>query len=274
MVGTGRSAIHCALVAYQQVGAIHCAPTGNGKMQLDFQQDYWEEQLLHPDWYIRLEDELRMLFFPVVHHDAQLKVFRNQVYELIARMVEEKRLPIAIDGPNLDGERKPVGSIVIHHTEEEPEISLGRLSAIGLIRQYAYQYLEDNVLGHRVRGRPIWSGHFREGKMVFFAYHWLVRPDGTAERLLEDAYIGWHAGNWEINTKSVGIALSGNYENAVPPLRQIEAIVQLMKERYPHVSGTNIIGHREVPGVRESVTCPGAYFLRGWKETLLQKLQE
>jgi hypothetical protein len=243
-------------------------------MQLDFQQDHWKEQLLHIDWYIRLEDELRMLFFPVIHHDAKLKAFRNKVYELVARMVEEQRFPIAIDGPNLDIERKLVGTIVIHHTEEVPEISLGRLSAIGLIRQYAFQYLQDNVLGHRVKGQPIWSGHFREGNMVFFAYHWLVRPDGTAERLLEDQYIGWHAGNWEVNTKSIAIALSGNYENAVPSLRQIEAVATLIHKHYPSLSREHVIGHREVPGAKESVTCPGACFLNGWKEILLQQLQE
>ena len=246
------------------------AVSSNNKMQLDFQRAYWEERLLYPDWYVRLEDELQSLFFPVIHHDLQLKAFRNKVYELVAEMVEEKRLPLASNGPNLDAQRRPLETIVIHHTEEAPGISLGKLSAIGLIRQYAYQYLADNVLGYQVRGQPIWSGHFREGAMVFFAYHWLVRPDGTRERLLEDSYIGWHAGNWEINTKGIGIALSGNYEDATPPLAQIEAVANLINEHYPYLSHEHMIGHREA---REDVTCPGAYFLNGWKETLLQKMQ-
>ena len=52
-------------------------------MNLDFQREYWESSLQYPDWYIRLEKELRQLFFPVVHNDPRLKAFRNKVYDLI-----------------------------------------------------------------------------------------------------------------------------------------------------------------------------------------------
>lgn len=235
-------------------------------MELDFRRAEWESRLTSLDWYIRVEDELRRLFFPVVHHDAQLKAFRHKVYELVAELLESKRLPLAERGPDLDRERRPVDSIVIHHTEEEPGIRLSKLSAIGLVRQYAFQYLADDVLGRHVRGEPVWSGHFRQGEMVFFAYHWLIRPEGTAERLLEDTAIGWHAGNWAVNTSSIGIALSGDYETNTPPYAQIEATARIISEYYPHVDKGCISGHREVTG---GVTCPGAYFLHGWKQTLL-----
>lgn len=238
-------------------------------MSLNFQRAYWESRLRLPDWYNHLEDELNRLFFPVVHHDAELKAFRNQVYALIANLLERDEMPLAATGLDLDAERKPVDTIVIHHTEEDPSISLGRLSAIGLVRQYAFQYLANNVLGHTVRGQPIWSGHFRQGRMVFFAYHWLIRPDGTAERLLEDRAIGWHAGNWEMNTRSIGLALSGNYETTPPPLVQIEAAAQVIRTHYTQVSPGHIIGHREV---REGITCPGSGFLGGWKDVLLERM--
>ncbi len=238
-------------------------------MELDFQRDYWESRLQWSDWYIRLEDELRQLFFPIVHNSPQLKSFRHKVYALIAELLQNDRLPLAQNGQNLDLERKAVDTIVIHHTEEEPTMQLGTLSAIGLVRQYAFQYLADDVLGNSVRGKPIWSGHFRAGKMVFFAYHWLIRPDGVAERLLEDAYIGWHAGNWEINTKSIAIALAGNYEEETPPTAQIEAAAQVIKEHHPHVARTHIAGHREVT---QGISCPGANFLDIWKGMLLQSV--
>jgi hypothetical protein len=238
-------------------------------MNLDFQREYWESSLQYPDWYTRLEKELRQLFFPVVHNDPQLKAFRNKVYSLVEELLAGDKIPLAESGPDLDRERQPVDTVVIHHTEEDPAISLGKLSAIGLVRQYGFEYLENKSPGERVEGRPVWSGHFREGKMVFFAYHWLIRPDGRAERLLEDAYIGWHAGNWEVNTRSVGIALSGNYEEAIPPIAQIEAAAKVIGENYPRAS---ILGHREVR--QEAIlTCPGAYFLTNWKETLLQEVQ-
>jgi len=238
-------------------------------MELDFRRAEWESRLTSPDWYIRVEDELRRLFFPVVHDDAQLKAFRHKVYELVAELLESKQLPLAERGPDLDRERRPVDNIIIHHTEEEPGIGLGKLSAIGLVRQYAFEYLAGDVLGRHVRGEAVWSNHFRQGEMVFFAYHWLIRPDGTAERLLEDTAIGWHAGNWAVNTSSVGIALSGNYEANTPPHAQIEATARLIREYYPQVDKGGIAGHREVTG---GVTCPGAYFLQGWKQTLLDRV--
>lgn len=238
-------------------------------MHLDFKREYWINKLQHPDWYVRLEAELRQLFFPLVHHDSQLKAFRNQVYALVAKLLANQRIPLAASGPDLDTERKAIDTIVIHHTEEEPAMRLDKLSAIGLIRQYAFQYLENNVLGYPVRGQPIWSGHFREGQMVFFAYHWLIRPDGTTIRLLEDRYIGWHAGHWDTNTRCIGIALSGNYEEDTPPLTQIVATAQVIRNNYAQVHKSRIIGHREV---REGVTCPGAYFLNGWKKSLLETM--
>jgi hypothetical protein len=235
-------------------------------MDLDFQRADWESRLTWPDWYMRVEDELRRLFFPVVHHDAQMKAFRHKVYELVAELLESKRLPLAERGPDLDRERRPVDTIVVHHTEEEQGIGLGKLSAIGLVRQYAFQYLEDNVLGRHVRGEAVWSGHFRQGEMVFFAYHWLIRPDGTAERLLADTAIGWHAGNWAVNTSSIGIAVSGDYETDTPPYAQIEATARIIREYYPGVASESIVGHREVAA---GITCPGVYFLHGWKQPLL-----
>jgi hypothetical protein len=236
-------------------------------MNLRFERKYWEERLTYSDWYVRLEEELRTLIFPVVRADPALKRFRHQVYELVEEWLESGKLPLAPTGPELDGEKRPIDTIVIHHTTEEPDIRLSKLSAIGLVRQYALQYLANNVLGYAVRGEPIWSGHFRQGKMVFFAYHWLVRPDGTAERLLEDSYIGWHAGNWLVNTRSAGIALSGDYEQSEPPPAQIEATARLIREHYPQVASANILGHCEVVG---GTTCPGPLFLQGWKRAFLE----
>jgi N-acetylmuramoyl-L-alanine amidase len=239
------------------------------QMHLNFEREYWASKLQHPDWYIRLEAELKQHFFPVVHNNPELKAFRNNVYDLVAGMLVSKSIPLTERGPDLDTERKAIDTIVIHHTEEEPAMSLDKLSAIGLIRQYAFQYLENNVLGYPVRGQSIWSGHFREGQMVFFAYHWLIRPDGTALRLLADQYIGWHAGHWDTNTRCIGIALSGNYEEDIPPFAQIFATAQVIRNHYAQVQKSRIIGHGEV---REGVTCPGRFFLNGWKERLLETM--
>ncbi|HEU5380071.1 MAG TPA: peptidoglycan recognition family protein [Ktedonobacteraceae bacterium] len=235
----------------------------------DFQRAYWENRLRSPDWYVQLEHELSAYIFPVVHDDPQLKTWRHQVYGLVGAMLERDKIPLAQAGPDLDCERQEIDTVVIHHTEEDPAISLTRLSAIGLLRQYSLHYLENAVLGRQVRGEPVWSGHFRQGKMVFFAYHWLIRPDGTAERLLEDSAIGWHAGAWDVNTRSIGLAFSGNYEHTAPPMAQIAAATRVIKENYPSGVQKHILGHCEV---HCAATCPGEHFLSEWKEQLLRQL--
>lgn len=232
----------------------------------DFQPDYWATRFRAPNWYRQLEPELAGFIFPVVHDDPQIKAWRHQVYTLAGELLERGEIPLAANGPDMDHERQTPDTIVLHHTEEDPHISLAKLNAIGLLRQYGLHYLENNVLGRDVTGEPVWSGHFRQGRMVFFAYHWLVRPDGACERLLEDHAIGWHAGNWEINTRSIGIAISGNYEHATPPAEQIAATADLIRTQYPSITPARVLGHCEI---NPQATCPGDRFLSGWKEQLL-----
>lgn len=233
-----------------------------------FQLASWAHKLRQPDWYLLLEYELSSFIFPTIHDDPQLKTWRNQAYSLVGTMLEHGEIPLAQSGPDLDSERQPLDAVVLHHTEEDAHIPLAKLNAIGLLRQYALQYLEGNVLGNSVKGQAVWSNHFRQDSMVFFAYHWLIRPDGTCERLLEDPAIGWHAGNWQINTRSIGIALSGNYEHSTPPPAQIAAAARLIRTHYPFIAPSRLLGHCEV---NTQATCPGDCFLNGWKQHLLSE---
>jgi hypothetical protein len=234
-------------------------------MKKIFNTIFWEENLRYGDWYIRLEKELKDIFLPL-QDDEERREYRHKVYDLVGKMLQTSQIPLAINGPNFDKERKLIDSIVIHHTKEKSDIELDTLSGIGFIRQYALDYLNNNVLGYTVYGKPIWSGHFYKNKQVFFAYHWLVRSDGFVERLLQDEYIGWHAGNWDINTSSVGIALSGNYEQIIPPNVQLHAVKNLISTYYPQIEKEKIIGHCEV---YKNTICPGKKFLIHWKKQLL-----
>lgn len=231
----------------------------------DKQMELWKQQLRHPDWYIRLEDYLRSTIFPVVHDNPELKIERHRFYELVEEMLQNDEIPLAETGPDLDSERRLIDTIVIHHTEEEPDIRLSKLSAIGFVRQYGKAYLENNVWGSKnLKGYPIWSGHFRGDNMVFYAYHWLVRPNGDIDRLLEDNQIGWQS--HDLNPQSVGLAFSGNYEHSTPPPEQIKAAAQVIRNHYSYIEISQILGHLEAMPDR---TCPGDKFLSGWKKDLL-----
>lgn len=238
--------------------------TSDKKLQ---NEQFWREQLQHPDWYIKLENYLKEKIFPVTS-DKSIKRQRQLFYETVEAMLVEGKIPLADEGPNFDADRNPIDTILIHHTSEDPDIRLSKLSAIGLVRQYGKDYLKNDVLGYNVKGSPIWSNHFKDGKMVFFAYHWLVRPDGKTERLLEDKYIGWQSGNWDINTRSVAIALSGDYSDEHPSKEQLEGIGNIIKDNYSRVSSTRILGHREV---NPKTICPGNKFLseQGWKDQII-----
>jgi len=105
--------------------------------------------------------------------------------------------------------------------------------------------------------------------------HWFVRHDGTAERLLNDNEIGWQAGNWNINCRSVAICFDGDYENTRPSDIELSAAANIIKDHYPQIARERILGHREV---NQKTTCPSNLFLsdtthRGWKDDLLALLK-
>ena len=173
-----------------------------------------------------------------------------------------------------DAQRKPIDTIVIHHTSNPPGLSAVRLSAIELMRLYGPYYTNPPEADKHLKGTPIVSGHERDGKQVFWPYHWLIRNDGYAERLLSDSEIGWHAGNWNINCRSVAIALDNDYENGRPSDLVLRAITTLIVNRYEQVPISRVYGHREV---NERTTCPSALFLnstagKGWKSDLMDAI--
>jgi hypothetical protein len=170
-----------------------------------------------------------------------------------------------------DTERRPIDTIVIHHTSNVPGLSGVRLSAIELMRFYGPYFANPPKGDRKLRGRPIFSGHEHDGRQVFWPYHWLIRGDGRTERLLSDSETGWHAGNWEINCRSIAIVLDGDYEHNRPSKTVLKSMADLIHRQYPEVLNERILGHCEITG---KTTCPSRLFLwgrirQGWKEELV-----
>ena len=193
----------------------------------------------------------------------------EEIYAFFEQKLTIGEVAHGTKGPDWDRERKPHDTIVIHHTHCPTEITRERLSAMHLLRLYAANYASSAPSDYHVQGDPIFSSHFRGGKQVFYAYHWLVRMNGTTERLLKDHEIGWHAGNWEVNCRSIGIVLDNNFEDNTPPNAVLDGLAHLVREQYPHVSCEHIFGHREI---NKKTICPGNNFLGGWKRILLERL--
>ncbi len=165
----------------------------------------------------------------------------------------------------MDSERQPIDTIVIHHTSLAPGITLEELDALQRERLYVPVYASPAYAG-----QPVASGHMRDGREIFYAYHWLVRQDGSAERLLHDKEIGWHCGDWSTNCRSIAICFDGNFAYSSPTKAALTRAADIMRKYYVQVPKERILGHCEV---KAATACPSKYFLvhdgeAGWKETL------
>lgn len=84
--------------------------------------------------------------------------------------------------------------------------------------------------------------------------HYVVRSaDGHLAQLVEDRDIAWHAGNWNYNTRSIGIEHEGwvdepKWFTAAMYESSAALTAAICAEHGILVNRTNIIGHHEVPG--------------------------
>lgn len=84
----------------------------------------------------------------------------------------------------------------------------------------------------------------------------------------KDDYIGWHAGNWDVSTRSVAICIDGNFESNTPDSVVLKSIAGLINNKYKNVN--SILGHNEV---NKNTICPGNKFLEEWKSTLIKLIR-
>ncbi|MDO8572564.1 MAG: peptidoglycan recognition family protein [bacterium] len=234
-----------------------------------FDEQKWTEAIKRHTWYLFLAEDLLNLNKKAQEGNGKItQEIKDEVYSFFENHLANGDIMLGRQGPNWDQERKPIDTVVIHHTRGNPNITQQRLSAMHLIRLYALYYASPTYEPDKyIKGQPIYSNHFRDGKQVFYAYHWLVRMNGDVERLLPDNETGWHAGNWEVNCRSVAICLDNNYENSSPSDVVLSATAKIIKENYGNVDKKRIFGHREI---NPKKTCPGNLFLDGWKGNLLE----
>jgi hypothetical protein len=232
---------------------------------VNFDEDYWQKVIAKPDWYMEFVPYAKKIRDELAGGSKELEQFNKTVRSFFEKALRENRVTLAKNGPSLDEQRQPVDTIVIHHTSTEPGYKLSYMNATQLLNVYAPYFSNPKDERERsLQGQPIWSNHLQSGSQVFYVYHWLLRMDGQFERLLNDEQIGWHAGNWEINKRSVAICLDNNYEKHDPTDELIEILGKHIKTYYPKV--TNIIGHCEA---NPKTICPGTNFKSSWKAKLL-----
>ena len=223
----------------------------------------------HDDWYLRIQSHYEELQELSKQNEALGKQIKEDLRDLFEELIAKDELKLGAAAPELDKDRKSIDTVVIHHTSQEPGLALSRLNVIQLLNIYVPYYQNPTLKTEKaLKGQPITSNHLRHGKAVFWGYHWLVRMNGTVEKLLPDSALGWHAANWEINCRSVGICLDNDYENKDPSVDVLKSLVELIKQYYSQVYPERIFGHQEVS--QKATICPGSNF-EHWKLPILTK---
>lgn len=183
---------------------------------------------------------------------------KDLLLRVFTQLLEENAVTLGHTGPNWDIERQSVDTVVVHHTASLGPMDLRRLNALHLLNLYVPKYRNPGADVEIIGGTPVYSGHADvSGRQVFYGYHWLVREDGSREHLLPDEAIGWHAGNWDVNTRSIAVCFDGDFENGGQPSGQaLESAAELIASGYPQVESVKILGHSAVV----QTVCPGTDF--------------
>jgi N-acetyl-anhydromuramyl-L-alanine amidase AmpD len=140
----------------------------------------------------------------------------------------------AVFSGNYGGDRSKVTTVVVHTSEGT---AASALSWFGM--------------DHKPSGQGPTSAHYLIGK------------DGKIYSLVPEGKIAYHAGNWDVNVKSIGIELEGKSADpsifTVPMLASLVILVRDICRRFGiPMDRQHIIGHNEVPGATH--TDPGKYF--------------
>lgn len=233
-----------------------------------FDEQKWRKAVHHPDWYLRIQDDYQALMKQTDEVDEETKAeIKEEVYAFFEELLGRGEVYLSDTGYDFDADRQPVDTVVLHHTSGEPGMRLSRLNTMHLLRLYVPNYANPALEQEKhLQGQPIYSGHFDDGEQVFYAYHWLVRNDGTVEHLLRDEKIGWQAGDWDMNCRSVAICFDDDLGEKKPTKKALESAADIINSRY---KGLGVLGHREVNSKTE---CPGGLFLPEWKQDLKERL--
>ncbi|MEM5844519.1 MAG: peptidoglycan recognition family protein [candidate division WOR-3 bacterium] len=128
--------------------------------------------------------------------------------------------------------------IIIHHSATSRDLT--KLEAI------------DNY--HKLKGFPKSSLGYYAG------YHLVITGDGTSYQTRAFDEEGCHASALGMNKKSVGICLTGNFEQENPSSEQLKTLekeIEKIKEIY-QIPVEKVIGHCEIP---YQTACPGKNLL-------------
>lgn len=123
-------------------------------------------------------------------------------------------------------ERQKTELIVIHHTASKTDLTVQEIHQM-----------------HLKQGEN-WKG---------IGYHYYINKKGIIYRGRPEKYSGSHAIDY--NSISIGVCLSGNFEEEEPNVNQITSLIELLHHLRAKYSNTEIVGHRDL----NATACPGKF---------------
>ena len=116
------------------------------------------------------------------------------------------------------------------------------------------------------------NGNYFKNNVVETSAHYFV-DDTTVVRSVADKNIAWHAGDWDINCRSIGIEIAGSTSECKgKTLENVILLTQRLMRKY-NISKDRVIRHYDANGK----ICPGFWCGSSakdklWKEQFLNKL--
>ncbi|MHA0041494.1 N-acetylmuramoyl-L-alanine amidase [Deinococcus sp. PEB2-63] len=122
----------------------------------------------------------------------------------------------------------------------------------------------DRVLIHVADGTYAGTLSWFQNPQCNTSAHYTVATDGRVGQSVSESDTAWHAGQWEMNERSIGIEHEGQPSRGpwTPSAAQLEASARLVADicrRYGiPADRVHVIGHNEVnPGRAARANCPG-----------------
>lgn len=118
------------------------------------------------------------------------------------------------------------------------------------------------------------NGNYFKNNVVETSAHYFV-DDTTVVRSVADKNIAWHAGDWDINCRSIGIEIAGSTTECTgKTLENVILLAQRLIKKY-NIKKDKVIRHYDANGK----ICPGFWCGSSakdklWKEQFLNKLDE
>lgn len=118
------------------------------------------------------------------------------------------------------------------------------------------------------------NGNYFKNNVVETSAHYFV-DDTTVVRSVADKNIAWHAGDWDINCRSIGIEIAGSTTECTgKTLENVILLAQRLMKKY-NIKKDRVIRHYDANGkICPGFWCGSSAKNRLWKEQFWNKLDE